>query len=318
MQLTSNTAAFIEAEQYSKFILTNLHDGLLPTQFYRDVSDFASGTTLNIKTIGTATLQDVSENQPLVYAPIDTSTVTMAITEYRGDAWYVTDVLRQDGAQVEQLMAARAMETTRAIQENFETVYLAAANDAQTPADANLVNGFAHRAEATGGTNPDQVMALADIAALALSFDKANVPMGGRVALVDPVVATTMALGFTGTFATDHTPIFENVLKEGFTREHRFVMHIYGFDFFTSNRLPRIATETIGVQIDNAVANIFMCVLDDNTKPMMIAWRQQPRAEAERNIPLQRDQFLTTARWGVGNQRVDTLGVILTSDSATS
>ena len=35
MQLTTNTRAFVEAEQYSQFILLNLHDGLLPTTFYR-------------------------------------------------------------------------------------------------------------------------------------------------------------------------------------------------------------------------------------------------------------------------------------------
>ncbi len=48
MQLTTNTTAFIEAQQYSQFILMNLHDGLLPGTFYRDVSDFGQGTTLNI------------------------------------------------------------------------------------------------------------------------------------------------------------------------------------------------------------------------------------------------------------------------------
>lgn len=34
-QLTTNTQAFIEAEQYSAFILHNLHDGLLGEAFYR-------------------------------------------------------------------------------------------------------------------------------------------------------------------------------------------------------------------------------------------------------------------------------------------
>lgn len=48
MQLTTNTRAFIEAEQYSQFILMNLHDGMLPDTFYRNVSDFGSGETLHI------------------------------------------------------------------------------------------------------------------------------------------------------------------------------------------------------------------------------------------------------------------------------
>jgi hypothetical protein len=47
-QNTVNSSAFIEAQKYSAFILRNLNDGLLPGSFYRDVSDFGSGTTLNI------------------------------------------------------------------------------------------------------------------------------------------------------------------------------------------------------------------------------------------------------------------------------
>lgn len=48
MQLTTNTRAFIEAEVYSDFILTNLHDGLLSEALYRNVTDFGSGETLHI------------------------------------------------------------------------------------------------------------------------------------------------------------------------------------------------------------------------------------------------------------------------------
>ena len=112
-QNTANTQAFIEAQQYSKFILDNLHDGLLHDTFTRDVSDFGHGTTLNIKTVGTATLQEVFEEQPLSYNAIDTGTVTLQITDYIGDAWSISDVLRQDGSQIEALHAMRAMESTR-------------------------------------------------------------------------------------------------------------------------------------------------------------------------------------------------------------
>src|SRR5690606_11696684 len=105
MQLTSNTRAFIEAAQYSDFILMNLHDGLLPDSFYRDVNDFMAGDTLHIKTIGSVTLQETEEDTPLVYNPIESGEITFTITEYVGNAWYVTDDLREDGAQIEQLMA---------------------------------------------------------------------------------------------------------------------------------------------------------------------------------------------------------------------
>ena len=59
-----------------------------------------------------------------------------------------------------------------------------------------------------------------------------------------------------------------------------------------------------------------MCVLDDQTKPVMAAWRRMPKAEGERNKDRARDEFVVRAKWGFGVQRRDTLGVILTSATA--
>lgn len=86
MQLTTNSRPFIEAEVYSSFILHNLHDGLLPETFYRNVSDFSSGEQLLIKTIGSVAIQEAEEDTPLVYAPIETGEITLRITDYVGDA----------------------------------------------------------------------------------------------------------------------------------------------------------------------------------------------------------------------------------------
>lgn len=81
-QLTTNTTAFIEAQQYSQFIIENLEPFLLPEIFWRDVSDFQKGTTLNIKTIGDVTLQEAAEDVPLTFNPIDTGNVTLTIADY--------------------------------------------------------------------------------------------------------------------------------------------------------------------------------------------------------------------------------------------
>lgn len=319
--LTTNTAAFIESQQYSQFILENLHTVLLPTAFYRDVSDFGQGTTLNIKTVGTASIQEVEEDTPLIYNPIETGSVTLQITDYIGNAWYVTDILRQDGSQIETLMAMYGMENTRAINTNFETRVYEVANAAQTPSNPNTINGFAHRRLA-GGTNEQFIEN--DLIDMRLAFDKANVPMAGRIAIVDPVVAATFSKLITMTSAVDHSrnPIFQNLLENGFANEHQFVMRLHGWDIWTSNLLPRIAA---GTSVDGTkavtkagIANIFMNILDDNTKPLMVAWRQQPKVEGERNKDRQRDEFVTTARWGVGAQRVDTLGVIVSDAVATA
>ena len=308
MQLTTNTRAFIESEVYSSFILTNLHDGLLPGQFYRDVGDFGNGETLRIKNIGSATIQEVEEDAPLVYNPIDTGEVTLSITDFVGDAWYVTDVLRQDGSQIEQLMSARAAEATRAIQEHFETRFLEVCNAAQTNANANLINGFAHRIASTEANRKFQ---LSDLIKLKLAFDKANVPYAGRIGILDPVCAATLD-GLVN-ITNEVSPYAQAILTNGFQREHQMLYNLYGWDLMTSNRLAKGTFSDGTTSVSNAVANVFMCIADDNCKPIMAAWRQQPSVEGERNKDFARDEFVTRARWGMGAQRVDTLAIYITS-----
>jgi hypothetical protein len=308
MQLTSNTRAFIEAEQYSSFILSNLHDGMLPGQFYRNVTDFMAGDTLNIKSVGTVTIQEAGEETPLVYNPIDTSTVTLSITDYEGDAWSVSDTLRQDGAQIDALMAERGQESTRALQEVFETKFLKACNDAQTNAAANAINGFAHRIASAEASNKLQ---LADLVKMKIAFDKANVPYAGRVAILDPIVAGT--LDQLTTVTHDVTPFGQRILENGFDRDHEFLMNLYGWNIITSNRLEKGDFSDGTTAVTGAVANVFMSALDDQHKPMMVAWRQHPSVEGERNKDLGRDEFVTRQRYGIGPQRVDTLGIYITS-----
>jgi len=306
---TSNTTAFIEAQQYSQFILDNLYDGLLPTGFVRDVSDFGTGTTPNVKTVGDVTLQEVAEEQPMVYNAIDTGTVTLTISKYPGAAWSISDVLRQDGSQIEQLHAMYAKNATRALQEYYETQFLATCNSAQTNSAANNVNGFQHRI-ASNETN--DVISLAHIQRMKLAFDKANVPAAGRVLLVDPVVECTLNGLMVTSNAVSYNPMFEGIVNSGFSRDHKFVRNIFGFDIYTCNRLPTGSFGDGTYTCPTGVANIAMCVQDDQTKPIMSAWRQMPTVETDRNVQLKRDQFDVVCRFGLGAQRVDTLGVIAT------
>jgi len=313
----NNSTAFIEAEQYSNFILSNMHDGMLPDGFFRNVSDFPAGSTLNIKVVGAATIRDQEENQPIQYDPIDTSTVTLTITDYVGDGWYINDVLRQDGAQIEALHAARGKESTRALQEHFESRFLQACNDAQTADAANAINSHAHRITADGTA---RIMTLSDFAHMKLAFDKANVSAGGRIALVDPVVEATLNT-LTNLVNVSNNPQFEGVINEGFARDHKFVRNIFGWDIYTSNRLDTVAAETSAVDrsgnttatVAGDIANVFMSVLDDSTKPIMGAWRQMPSVEGERNKDLARDEYVTRSRFGFGAQRTESLGIIMTN-----
>lgn len=310
-QNRANSTAFIEAEQYSAFILRNLEDGMLPGQMFRNVSDFGSGNTLHIKTVGTVTIQDGAEEVPFDYTPIESGEVTLTITDYVGDAWYVTDGLREDGAQVEALMSARSSESTRAIQETFETRFLRRCNTSQTNANANLINGFPHRiASAVATVGSENTITLDHFIRMKLAFDKANVPMAGRVAILDPVAGAT--LDRLVSIGRDVTPFGQQILQNGFDREHNFLMNLYGWNIITSNRLNRGTFSDGTTSVTNGVANVFMCVADDNTKPIMAAWRRMPKVEGERNKDLRRDEFVTSARWGFGTQRVDTLGIVIT------
>jgi len=322
---TANTTAFIESQQYSQFILDNLHDYLLPEGMYRDVTDFGSGTTLNIKTVGTVTLQDAAEDTPLNFTNIDTGNITLSITDYIGDAWKVTDDLREDGSQVDTLMAMRAMESTRALGENHEGRFLAVANGGQTAANLNLVNGRPHRFVAGGSGAATRNVVLADFVSMKLAFDKANAPASGRIAIVDPIVEATLNSLISQTSVVNNTPQFQGVLNEGFARDHRFVRNIMGWDIYTSNFLPSLtATEAInGAAYDLAndtaevgdKANIFMCVADDSCKPVMHAWRRAPQTEGWRDQEERADKYQVTSRFGFGVQRADTLGVLLTDEA---
>ena len=309
MQLTSNTRAFIEAEQYSSFILMNLHDGLLPESFFRNVSDFGSGDTLHIKTVGSVTLQEAAEDSPLVYNPIETGEITFKITEYKGDAWYVTDDLREDGTDIDRLLAERASESTRAIQEVFESDMLKAATAVyDVTAGPYLINGFAHKIVSAEVGNK---FALKHLIAMRLAFDKANVPAEGRIFICDPVVEAT--LNGLVTITSDVSPFGQSILQNGLARGQRFLMNLYGWDILQSNRLPIVASANDGTTtLANARANLFMCVADDQTKPLMGAWRRPPKAEGERNKDRARDEFVVRCRYGWGVQRMDTLGILYT------
>jgi hypothetical protein len=313
MNLTTNTRAFIEAEQYSDFILLNLHDGLLPESFYRNVTDFDKGDTLHIKTVGSVTLQEAAEDTPLDYRPIETGEITMKITEYVGDAWYVTDDLREDGTSIDMLMAARASEQTRAFQEYKETKFFETAAEPYIGvADPFNINGFPHKIVSSDSNGVFQLGALIR---MRLAFDKANVPAEGRILFVDPIAEATLSNMVTITH--DVTPFGAEILQNGLARGQRYSMSLHGWDLIVSNRLPREASASDGTNtVANAVYNIAMCVSDDQTKPIMFAWRRQPKVEGERNKDRARDEHVMRARFGFGIQRMDTLGVIAVSETS--
>ena len=230
-------------------------------------------------------------------------------------------MLREDGYLVERLMQERMMESSRAMGEHFETRFLEAANDAQTTNDANSVNGVAHRIVGNGASRQIE---LEDFAFMKYSFDKAKVPQMGRIAIVDPIVELTLNKLYNASW-TVNNPQFSGIITEGFSQTHKFVTNIFGFDIWTSNLLPTVGVEgsltdrdgNTTASVAGDIANIFMCVASDQTKPIMKAWRRKPTAEAWRDHETREDKIQSTGRFGLGAQRIDTLATIITNPTVS-
>lgn len=186
---------------------------------------------------------------------------------------------------------------------------MAVLNAGQTDADPNTINGKAHRIASSETNN---VAALSHFNAMKVAFDKAEVPYAGRIAIVDPIVAATLNNLFQGSYNVDSNPMLQDILEGGFSRDHEFVMNLFGWNIITSNRLPKGSFGDGTTTVTNGVANLFLNILDDQTKALMVAWRQMPMTESERNITKKRDEFSMTARMGFGVQRTDSLGVVIT------
>ncbi len=190
-----------------------------------------------------------------------------------------------------------------------------------------VINGVPHR-WAAGGTNV--TLTLEDFAAAKLSLDKANMPAEGRIAVVDPVAEATLnaligAQGFAPVAQWSH------LVETGFAKNNRFLANIYGFDVYISNynatlgvadtdlrNFDEAYSGVLGTPIDvNGLKTaLFMCVADDDVSPFMSAWRRMPKMEGDREVDLFRDVFYSSARWGFGIQRPESLVVIAHSATA--
>ena len=273
---------------------------------------FPDGDTLNVNQIGDTALQDYTEDSVVDYSAIDTSRITLSVTEYKSDAFAMSDKLKQDSYQAARVFAERIRKSLFMFNKQLEADIYQACNDVQTPADLNTINGQPHReALAAAATAQDIVNKIADIK---LSFDKANVPEVGRILIVDSTVERQLIELGTGAVIVADSPRFEGLLETGFARDHRFVRNIHGFDVYVSNLLPAIASETVdSVAVTNGVCNIAMCVADDDCKPVMGVIRQRPSPEGPMRDPFKpQDNWRAFGRWGFATYRPESVYCLLT------
>jgi len=306
--VSSNTTNLVRQQVYSDMVLLPILDKLLGEGIVTDLSEFGDGDTINVPVIGECEVHDYAENQDAQYDPISTGRFTMTITEYKESGHYMTDKLKMDGRQANLLFAQMAEKERRAILEAYETSILSI-QSAQTASDPNNINGVPHRFVASG-TNDEIV--LEDFANVAYAMTKANIPAEGRIAIVDPFVATSLDKT-TNIVNVSNNPQFTGLLEKGMlTPGMEFARELYGIKVVVSNRLATVASETVsGNAVSNAKAALFMSIASDQTRPIARAWRLMPTVEATRNASKGRDEMHTRARWGRGLLRPDGLVVCL-------
>jgi hypothetical protein len=283
-----------------------LEDELQATKYIRMLSDFPDGDTINIPSIGQATVDNYVEDQSVKYRAMDTGNFTFTINEYLSSATYITDKYKQDTFYMNELVSSFVPKQARAIMTHFETNVMAL-SASQTLSNANTINGAAHRFV---GSGVNETIAIEDFAKARYALTKANVPMTNLTAIVDPSVEFALST-LPNITNVSFNPRWEGIVSTGISTGMKFIVNIYGFDVYTSNYLAD-ANETIGGLTTAAgKANMFFSAASD-VLPFVGAWRQEPRVESERNKDYQRDEFLTTARYGTKLFRPENLVVVLT------
>jgi hypothetical protein len=313
MQTTGNTSNLVRQQIYSDVLLSSFDEVLMNQTLFRDyTADFPDGDTLNIDQIGDILWTPYAENTEVDYSAIDTSRLTLTVTDYNQDGFYITDKLKQDSWKADMLFSERINLSAKRYEQDIQTAIFAAANAGQTASDENKINGYAHRVAADGG-----VFNIQDLSFLKLAFDKANVPANGRVFFCDATVENTLN-NLTNLVAVTNNIHFEGIVTTGFAKDHKFLANIYGFDVWVTNLLPRITSETVndrgGVDetFTSGIVNVAMCLQDEDVMPLMGVLREVPSPEFERNAKKKRDEWSVTERHGFGLQRPESLATLIT------
>jgi hypothetical protein len=309
---TSNTALLRRSEIWSSQLKEVLQDELNAQGWVNWLSEFPDGDQFTIPSIGESTVRDYAEDTDVVFDALDTGEFTFTITEYKSAGHYITEKARQDAFYSGQLEAKFVPSQARALGEVLESDILAlgagGASGGQTAADANQINGADHRFI---GTGTNETFAIADAAKALFGLKKANVPGSSLIAIVDPSVEYELNT-LTNIVNMSNNPRWEGIVETGIGSDMRFIKNIFGFDFYVSNYLAD-ANENIGTPTTTAgKANIFFSASSTDLLPFMGAMRQMPKVDAQYNMNKQREEYVTTARYGLKVYRPENLVCVLT------
>lgn len=317
---TATNEHLIRSQLWSQQIKDVLEEELFAMKYVDMITDFPDGDTLNIPSIGQAEINDYVEGQSVKYTAMDTGNFQFTITEYKQSATYITNQMKQDSFYMSRLVASFVPKQARVIAEAMETDVLGVGqptgigSGGQTADDLNVINGANHR-YVGGGT--DEVIRVQDFALAKFALRKANVPMTNLIAIVDPSVEFELST-LTNLTNISNNKLWEGIVRDGMSTGMRFSMNVYGFDVWISDFLANGIAETIDSKTTTVgVANLFFSAASD-VMPFVGNIRQSPRVDSDFNKDLQREEFVTTARWGFDLFRPENLVTVLTDTDQVS
>lgn len=311
---TTTHDRLIRSELWSSQLKDVLEDELMGMRYVRILNEFPDGDTFTIPSIGQAQVDDYVEGESVKYHALDTGEFQFQIDTYLQSGTFITDKMKQDSFYMSDLVSSFVPKQNRAIMTRLETDIMALGNQ-QVAGDTNTINGAAHRMTgsdiATLASN-EPILDVSDFAKALYALQKANVPTTDLVAIVDPSVEYHINT-ITNITNVSNNPKWEGIISDGIATGMRFIKNIYGFDVFVSNYLASVTNETPDSQaiVDGKVCMFFSAAAD--VLPFVGAFRQLPTVESQRNMDLQRDEFLTTARYGVKLFRPENLVTVLTT-----
>lgn len=284
---------------------------LMGMKYVDMITGFTDGDTYNIPSIGQMEALDYDEGQAVRYTAMDTGNFTFSITDYKASATYVTNKMKQDSMWMDRINSSFVPKMNRALMSVVEAAVLAIGPDGQTASDVNAINGGRHRFIGSGSS---ETMTIEDFAKARYALQVANVPQTNLVAIVDPSVEYQLNT-LTNLVNVSNNPAFEGIINTGMTTGMRFIKNIYGFDVYVSQFLKALAaSETISsVTAAAGVCNLFFSAAPD-ALPFVGSVRQPPKVDSEYNKDLQREEFVTTMRYGFKLYRPENLVVVITDN----
>lgn len=308
----SNNEHLIRSNLWSTQIKEVLLDEIFAQKFVDMITDFPDGDTLNIPSIGQAEVIDYDEGQAVRYTAMDTGNFTFTINKYKSSATYITNKMKQDSFYMSRLVSSFVPKQHRAISKAMEVDILNLPYAGQTASDLNTINGAPHRWVAAGTNN---VVIPQDFAKARYALQKANVPMTNLIAIIDPATEYQLST-LTNIVSLQNNPQWEGIVRDGMSTGLKFRFNIYGFDCYVSQNLPKSITETVNSRTvsTNGVANYFFSANAD-ILPFVGNVRQPPKVDSEYNKDLQREEYVTTCRYGFKLYRPENMVTVLSDAS---